>query len=225
MSRPWQQVMGLVFVLTGFLTIRAGEKQNQLNARSFANVMRQAQLGDRRAQTQVGIAFAKGEIVERNPSEAVRWFSEAAMAGDPIAQHNLGVRLYLGSGVERNLAQAAKWFEAAATAGLPEAQFNAACMYEAGLGVRQNLGRALALFQEAARQGHAPAQNDLGRMYQKGEGIAQDFVAAVKCRAKDCRPRQSQARRLILKPCVSERNPVRRRGEDSGRRCAGPSAP
>jgi hypothetical protein len=30
---------------------------------------------------------------------------------------------------------------------------------------------------------------------------------------------------VIRKPCVSERNPVRRRGEDSGRRCAGPSAP
>src|SRR5215831_3984201 len=109
MGRPWQLAMGLAFVFAVVLNLkvlgaqagkkprpkhgtRAGEKQRPpLDARSFANLLQQAQQGDRRAQTRVGVAFAKGEIAKQNLYEAVRWFSEAAEAGDPLAQHDLAM--------------------------------------------------------------------------------------------------------------------------------------
>jgi len=144
------QMVGMAFVLAVVLNLsvvgahvgkgprpkrdtRSAEKQfPPPNALRFANLLRQAQHGDKRAQTHVGIAFAKGEIASQNPYEAVRWFSEAAEAGDPQAQHNLGIMLYLGMGVERNLSLAAKWFETAAAAGVAQAQFRAGAMYENG---------------------------------------------------------------------------------------------
>ena len=104
MRRIWQQVTGLLFVLAAVPALPAGEAQNpQLNARSFDKLMRQALRSDRPSQTRVGIAFAKGEFVGQNASEAVRWFSKAAEAGYPSAQHNLAVMLYHGEGSKRNL--------------------------------------------------------------------------------------------------------------------------
>lgn len=87
MNRAWRQVTCFLFALLGVFPLRASEKANPpLDARSFANLMRQAQRGERRAQTLVGVAFAKGVVVAPNPSEAMRWFSQAAAAGDPQAQ-------------------------------------------------------------------------------------------------------------------------------------------
>ena len=80
MSLPRRQTIGLAFVLAVALNpavlgaqagksprpkrdTRTGEKQKSpLDARTFANLLQLAQHGDRRAQTSVGVAFAKGEI-------------------------------------------------------------------------------------------------------------------------------------------------------------------
>src|SRR5215475_5199390 len=111
MSRRSRQLMGLAFVLAVVLNVRGSfaqarkapsskgsakgdqEQSPAFDARSFANSLQRAQNGDRRAQTRVGVAFAKGEVVGKNPYEAVRWFSEAAGAGDPQAQHDLAMML------------------------------------------------------------------------------------------------------------------------------------
>src|SRR5215472_14149926 len=118
MNRPWLHLMGVVFVLTGVLSLAADKKPNvRLDARSFTDLLRKAQRGEHRAQNRVGLAYARGEVVGLNSSEAVRWFLKAAIAGDPYAQHNLGVMLYRGRGVEHNPAEAMTWFEKAAAKG------------------------------------------------------------------------------------------------------------
>src|SRR5262249_29517804 len=121
------------FILTTFLAavprLNRDSRENAAAPRSdreWAKLLHQAQHGNRKAQTQVGIAFLRGEGVKQDFSEAHKWLTRAAEQADPLAEHNLGVMCYAGWGEERSARAAAKWFEKAAAAGLPEAQFNAA---------------------------------------------------------------------------------------------------
>jgi len=124
MRNERQPFMGIAFLFMAVLTIGASDsKLESLTAHDWPKLMQQARKGNHRAQTRVGMAFERGEVVKQDFSEAVKWFSKAAEQADPVAEHNLGVMYYQGTGVQRNLAEAAKWFEKAAAGGLPEAQF------------------------------------------------------------------------------------------------------
>ena len=105
----------IAFLFLAVLSICASDcKLESLSTEDWAELMRQAREGNRRAQTRVGLAFEKGEVVQQDFAEAVKWFSKAAEQADPVAEHNLGVMYYRGVGVQRNLAEACKWFERAA---------------------------------------------------------------------------------------------------------------
>src|SRR5262249_56480673 len=75
---------------------------DSLSAKQWPRLIEEARKGDHRAQTRVGIAYARGEIVEQDFSKAVEWFLQAANQADPIAEHNLGVMYASGQGIERN---------------------------------------------------------------------------------------------------------------------------
>ena len=113
------------------------------SAREWSKLLHQAQRGNPRAQTLVGIAFATGNGVKQDYSQAREWFLTAAKQADPIAEHNLAVMYLTGAGVERNPVEAAKWFEKAGATGFAQAQFNAARLYEIGAGVPKNLGKGM----------------------------------------------------------------------------------
>lgn len=85
-----------------------------------------AEQGDQKAQFNLGVRYYKGEGVEQNYAEAVKWFRKAAQQGDAKAQYDLGVCYYEGEGVEQNYAEAVKWFQKAAQQGNASAQYNLA---------------------------------------------------------------------------------------------------
>ncbi|MBO7321300.1 MAG: sel1 repeat family protein, partial [Bacteroidales bacterium] len=58
-----------------------------------------------------------GEGVEKNYTEAVKWYRKAADKGHLDAQYNLGNRYYNGEGVEKNYTEAVKWYRKAADKG------------------------------------------------------------------------------------------------------------
>src|SRR5215467_14236903 len=132
MSRLYSRSSFFLLLLTFLFTLPSLSGESTAlspSAREWSKLLRQAQHGNRRAQTLVGIAFETGNGVKQDYSEAREWFLKAAKQADPIAEHNLGVIYYTGMGVERNPFEAAKWFEKAATSGFREAQFNAARLY------------------------------------------------------------------------------------------------
>lgn len=96
---------------------------------------RLATQGDARAQTSLGLMYARGLGFERNFDEARRWWSLAAAQNDPGAQNNLGILYLLGQGVAPDAAQAAFWFGRAAERGHIQAQVNLGELYLDGKGV------------------------------------------------------------------------------------------
>ena len=58
------------------------------------------------ALSNLGICYYEGNGVEKNISEAVKYFKEAALGGFPQAQCNLGVCYYRGEGLKKDIVKA-----------------------------------------------------------------------------------------------------------------------
>jgi len=62
------------------------------------------------AQYKVGIAYAYGEGIEKDPYEAAIWYRKAAKQGYAIAQRNLGVMYMNGDGINQDKPLALAWY-------------------------------------------------------------------------------------------------------------------
>ena len=69
-----------------------------------------AEKGNARAQTILGIMYAKGKAVPWDDEEAVKWYRRGAEGGDGRGQYNLADRYYRGTGIEKNGVLAYVWF-------------------------------------------------------------------------------------------------------------------
>ena len=118
-----------------------------------------AEKGDARAENNLGYMYYKGEGVERNAEEAIKWFRRAAEQRYAKAQNNLGYMYYKGEGVERNVEKTIKWFRRAAEQGFVYAQYELGCdLYSDYYDVAENIEWC----RKAAKQGYAEAQYNLG---------------------------------------------------------------
>ena len=61
-----------------------------------------AKQGDRRAQTSLGLMYARGYGVDKNVATARKWWSFAAAQNDPGAEYVLGGMFDAGEGVPRD---------------------------------------------------------------------------------------------------------------------------
>ncbi|MGO8677747.1 MAG: tetratricopeptide repeat protein [Limisphaerales bacterium] len=139
-----------------------------------------ADLGDARAQRQLGEFYAHREGVAPNYAEGAKWYRRAAEQGDADGQAALGELCQAGQGVPKNLAEAGSWFHLAARQGNARAQYSLAFMYETGRGFPQDQAEAARWYRLAAEQGMPLAQYDLGQRYDLGVGLPVDRVEALK---------------------------------------------
>jgi len=124
----------------------------------FQKLREDAETGNAKAQTTLGVMYFTGEAISKDAS---------------------------GKVLRTDAAKAAAWFHRAALQGNANAQFNLGLMYATGQGgLTQDSVKAVDLFRKAALQGNADAQNNLGAMYHMGEGIKQDNAEAKKWYAK-----------------------------------------
>lgn len=151
---------------------------------SFYDKTRQAaEQGNPESQCDLGLMYAKGDGVAKDPTEAVKWFTKAAEQGFARAQNNLGVVYEDGDGVAKDNVQAVKWFRAAAEQGFARAQNNLATKYLDGEGVAKDPVEAVKWFTKSAELGFPDGQYNLAIMYDNGDGTAKDPVDAAKwCR-------------------------------------------
>ena len=105
---------------------------------------------------------SKGErfLKEKNYTEAIKCFREAAEQGLAISQYNLGVLYQYGEGVEKDETRAVDWYRKAAEQGHAKAQYNLAICYGKALGVPENYAEFKKWLRRAAEQGHELAQRD-----------------------------------------------------------------
>lgn len=135
-----------------------------------------AKTGDPRAQTSLGLMYARGYGVGKNLAEAHRWWNFAAAQNDPGAQFNLGLTYIQGEGVTADPARAARWFREAAQHGHVLAQYNLGLLLHEGKGVERNPQEAYFWVKVAALQGDEYAERNLAAM---GTGLS----AALKQKA------------------------------------------
>jgi len=119
---------------------------------------RLATQGDARAQTSLGLMYARGLGFARDMAEARRWWSLAAAQNDAGAQYNLGTLYLDGTTVAPDPAQAHFWFSRAAARGHVLAQTNLGLMYLQGLGVARDPATGVAWLLVASENGEERAQ-------------------------------------------------------------------
>lgn len=89
---------------------------------SFDFLLKKAKRGNRDAQFAVGEKYYKGNGVDKNYAEAVKWYRKAAEHGYAKAQCDLGTCYYEGHGVSKDYQEALKWYSKAAEQGDEEAK-------------------------------------------------------------------------------------------------------
>ena len=87
----------------------------------FSQALKEARLGVREAQYEVGLMYANGLGVERNLQDAVYWIQKAAEKGLGSAQYLLGTRYASGIGVGADPFMAQFWLQKAAAQEHPKA--------------------------------------------------------------------------------------------------------
>ena len=122
---------------------------------------RLAAQGDARAQTSLGLMYARGLGFEKNLDEARRWWSLAAAQNDPGAQHNLGLMYLEGQGVAPDPAQALHWFRGAAARGHVLSQRMLGLMLYDGEGTPPDRIAGLTWLTIAAQNGEEGAEQTL----------------------------------------------------------------
>ena len=123
--------------------------------------LRLAKAGDARAQTTLGLMYARGYGVTKNLAEAHRWWNFAAIQNDPGAQFNLGLTHAAGQGTGVDYERAARWYREAARRGHVQAQHNLGLLYHEGKGVKKDLRLAYYWVRVAALQGDTVAADAL----------------------------------------------------------------
>ena len=101
-----------------------------------------ANLGDEKAQYNLGIMYKKGLGVKVNNNEAFRWFFLSANQGNILANYALGHSYLKGSGIKQNYKLAFKAFKFSALREHPSSRLVLGNMYYQGQGVSINYSKA-----------------------------------------------------------------------------------
>lgn len=167
------------------------EAQHNLNniVRTVAWMRKAAERGNAIDQFNLGICFAKGEGVEKDPVQAAFWYRKAAEQGDAPAQNNLGICFKEGEGVEQDFGQAEYWYRKAAEQGNAQAHFNLGQLYINGEGVVQDDRQACVHFLIAGALGNSIAPERIklirkerltGAGYEDAQQEAKDWMKKFK---------------------------------------------
>ncbi|HWA08622.1 MAG TPA: tetratricopeptide repeat protein [Opitutaceae bacterium] len=140
---------------------------------------RAALAGDPRAQFNLGLCYENGRDVEKDLTEAIRWFRAAAEQGYDEAQYALGCCYNGEEGFPRDAAEAIKWWTRAAEQGFADAQYCLGLSYYMGQGVAKDVAEATRWWRHAAEQDHPNAEYFLGLCYFTGLGVEKEPKLAL----------------------------------------------
>ena len=158
----------------------------------------------------VGCNIAKkydlGKGVQRNDTEAAKWYLKSADRGDAGCQYNLGLLYLDGRGVPKDMGNAIKWWRKAADQGSASAQFNLGAVYKDGDGVPVDKIQAVRFYLLACKNEHSEGCFLSGAMIFNGDGVQQNKDQGVTLirRAAKLDPNNNKAvvalKKLGIKP-------------------------
>jgi TPR repeat protein len=136
--------------------------------------------GDPVAQRKLGVCYLKGDGVQKDVEEGIKWIRMAAQQDEVVAQRIMGNRYLRGIGVQKDLSEALKWIRSAADKGDSIAQNLLGNCLGTGEGITKDLEQAAEWFEKSARRGNIPSLVALGRLYLYGQGVVEDHDIAFK---------------------------------------------
>ena len=128
-----------------------------------------AEEGNVHAQNSLGFSYLKGNGVEKNAAEAVKWFRKAADQGHAKSQYQLGLCYARGDGVAKDMDEALKWYCKAAEQGHGEACYEVGEVYRRGLGRKKDANKAVECYRKGAAVGDSRCITSLGFRYFYGD--------------------------------------------------------
>jgi TPR repeat protein len=131
--------------------------------------------GDAESRFQLGRVFARGDRVNQNFTEALKWHTLAAQQGHSGAQAALGTMHYWGRGASQDYARAARWLLLSAEQGNSTAQFWLGMIYDRG-----DPKERLKWFREAAEHGSTLGQTYVAGLLLAGTAGESDTIEAYK---------------------------------------------
>ena len=176
-NKNYKNMKKIYLIMILFFAIASGVFAQTAN---IVTLTLKAKSGKAEAQNDLGKAYYEGKGVEKNFTEAVKWYKKAAYQGNAKAQEGLAICYDNGNGVEEDLKEAVKWYTRAAEQGNADAQNDLGYGYEFGEGVEENIKEAVKWYTKAAEQGLPMAQCNLGVCYKNGNGVEKDLEEAVK---------------------------------------------
>ncbi len=207
----------------------------------FEEQLAEAEAGDSDAQYEVGIMYLKGQGVEEDRKQAVKWLSSASLggneqaaaklrrmkeqqerfaqlekdasSGDAGAQYEIGMMYLKGRGVEKDEERARVWLGKASKGGHEKATTRLGILHYRGEGGKVDYKQAHALF-DRVKNHSVLAQYYLGELYASGDGVAQDYDTAVAWYKKAADGGFNRARGKIIN-LQEEQGMQRRRAEQA----------
>jgi TPR repeat protein len=143
-------------------------------ANPLATLRGLAEQGRADAQTDLGLAYAKGRGVPRDDAAALHWFQLAAAQGAARAEYLTGAMLERGRGAPRSYTAALEWYRRAAILAYPPAEVAMGRFYGRGLGVERDPKQRTDWYRRAADHGNPIGQYMLGHFYQVGDNVDKD---------------------------------------------------
>ena len=116
--------------------------------------------------------------IEKDYSEALKWYRRAVDLGDPKSQYMLASMYNRGRGVEIDQEQAVSYYQMSADQGYAWAEYFLGLKLETGQGIKQDVERAAHFYERAADQEHARAQYNLAKMFLEGRGVEKNLHKA-----------------------------------------------
>jgi TPR repeat protein/serine/threonine protein kinase len=174
-------LMGLLFEQGGKFINKDKNSANREYAEAIRlGLIRDAENGGPVWWVAVGQTFENGIIVEKDPAEAITWYTKAANKGYIDGIDSLAGCFMNGIGVNKDLTKAARLFQEAAELGSSEAQWLVGNFYDNGVGVAKNEFEAARWYRKSAEQGNPYGQYYLGLCYDDGKGVTKDEVEAFR---------------------------------------------
>ncbi|OHT02917.1 hypothetical protein TRFO_29844 [Tritrichomonas foetus] len=121
-----------------------------------------------------------GEGIERNYSEAIKYYKMAIDKGNADAMNSYANMLKDGKGIEQNYFEAIRYYKMAIDKENSNAMNNYAFMLQKGEGIERNYSEAIRYYKMAIDKENSNAMYNYANMLQKGEGIERNYSEAIK---------------------------------------------
>lgn len=127
----------------------------------------------------MGICYEMGIGVEKNETEALKRYMEAADFGNLASLYHIGLCYYKGVGMKKNHGEAFRYFLDAANKGSTVGIYYLGKMLMYGEGCEPDPETAMKWLMEAAERGNDKAQFEVGNAYLMGKGVEENEDLAM----------------------------------------------